>query len=58
MSSPDDKIVKCIDCQIDFIITLGEQQFYKEKGFQQPKRCQDCRNKKKEQNNGRNSYTS
>ncbi len=53
-----DKEIKCIDCGVVFTFTIGEQTFYKDRQFTEPKRCQDCRNKKKEQNNGRNNYTS
>lgn len=47
-----DKTLVCADCGQDFIWTAGEQAFYKEKGFtNEPKRCKDCRNKKKAERN-------
>jgi hypothetical protein len=46
---------ECVDCQEDFVITAGEQQFYDEKGLALPKRCKDCRAAKKARNeNGGN----
>ncbi len=49
-----DKTIVCVDCSEDFIFTQGEQDFYKEKGFDnEPKRCMSCRRKRKEQKNNR-----
>ena len=46
-----DKTITCRDCSQEFVFTTGEQEFYKEKGFDnEPTRCQDCRRAKKEQN--------
>jgi len=47
----EDKNLKCIDCNSEFIFTEGEQEFYSDKGYQTPKRCPDCRaiNKKKKE---------
>ena len=48
----EDKTLICIDCGKEFIFTEGEQEFYKEKGFEnEPKRCPDCRRARKQQNN-------
>jgi len=44
----EDKTLICEDCGQEFIFTVGEQEFYKEKGFEnEPKRCKACRDKKK-----------
>ena len=44
----EDKTLTCVDCGNEFVFTAGEQEFYKEKGFDNdPKRCKDCRDKKK-----------
>lgn len=49
-----DKEVQCLDCGQMFIIEAGEQEFFKSKGFSLPKRCQECRAKRKiEKMNGR-----
>ena len=45
-----DKTMTCKDCNAEFIFTVGEQEFYKEKGFEnEPQRCLDCRRAKKQQ---------
>ncbi len=56
--SPTDKTLTCSDCGKDFTFTTSEQEFYKEKGFEnEPKRCPDCRRAKKAQFRGeRQSY--
>lgn len=38
---------KCSDCGEEFEYTDGEQEFYIQKGFNAPKRCSECRTKKK-----------
>lgn len=42
-----DKTIQCTDCGTEVTITVGEQKFYADKGFQEPKRCKPCREKKK-----------
>ena len=57
-----DKNVTCKDCGSEFVFTEGEQEFYKEKGFEnEPQRCLECRRAKKQQrrgfqNNNNNRY--
>ena len=49
-----DKTLVCRDCGQEFVFTVGEQEFYKEKGFtNEPTRCAACRRAKKEQYNRR-----
>ena len=44
----EDKVLICQDCGKEFIFTVGEQEFYKEHGFEnEPKRCKECRDKRK-----------
>lgn len=44
----EDKVLKCRDCGQEFVFTVGEQQFYAEKGFQnEPVRCPACRQARK-----------
>ncbi|HWP95357.1 MAG TPA: zinc-ribbon domain containing protein [Syntrophomonadaceae bacterium] len=39
-----DKTLVCADCGREFTFTIGEQEFYQEKGFEnEPKRCRECR---------------
>jgi hypothetical protein len=42
-----DKILKCIQCGAEFIFTAGEQNFFAERDLVPPKRCQECRAKRK-----------
>ncbi len=53
-SNYKDKTIKCVDCGTEFVFTARDQAFYAEKGFKnEPKRCRDCRNKKKNDRNDR-----
>jgi CxxC-x17-CxxC domain-containing protein len=46
-----DKTLTCRDCGQEFVFTASEQDFFAEKGFtNEPTRCKDCRNVRK--NNG------
>lgn len=38
-----DQTIQCKDCGAEFVWTANEQEFYKEKGFNAPIRCKDCR---------------
>ena len=52
-----DKIIVCKDCGSDFTFKEGEQEFYKEKGFEnEPQRCPDCRRARKAQRNNRGNH--
>ncbi|SFD89728.1 RQC domain-containing protein [Lentibacillus persicus] len=44
--TPHDLRLKCWECGERFMFTVGEQQFYRRKGFDHPKRCPECREKK------------
>jgi len=46
-----DKSVTCVECTKQFTFTDKEQQFYNERGFQEPKRCPPCRTARKKNNN-------
>ena len=40
----EDKILICKDCGKKFLFTVGEQEFYRNMGFEtEPKRCLECR---------------
>lgn len=48
-----DQTLVCRDCGKDFVWTAGEQEFYKQKGFDnKPSRCADCRKNKRTQVGG------
>ncbi|MEG1002008.1 zinc-ribbon domain-containing protein [Clostridium sp.] len=50
----EDKTIVCKDCGKEFVFTVGEQEFYKEKGFDnEPQRCPDCRRARKQRFNDR-----
>ena len=53
-----DKTIVCDDCGQEFIFSVREQEFYEEKGFNnEPKRCKECRDKRKaEKNNNRRNF--
>jgi CxxC-x17-CxxC domain-containing protein len=43
-----DKSLTCVDCGQSFVFTVGEQEFYAQKGFQnEPKRCKSCKTTKR-----------
>jgi DNA replicative helicase MCM subunit Mcm2 (Cdc46/Mcm family) len=48
LSSHYDQHLTCADCGHDFVWTAKDQEFFREKGYQQPKRCKECRQAKKE----------
>jgi hypothetical protein len=35
--------LSCRQCGRDFLFTVAEQEFYREKGFNTPRRCKECR---------------
>lgn len=44
-----DKSILCIDCSSQFIWTIGEQVFFRDKQLQNPpKRCKECKQAKNE----------
>lgn len=43
----EDKRIICKDCGKEFTLTVGEQNFYAEKGFAEPVRCKECRDRRK-----------
>ena len=46
-----DETLKCEDCGKEFIFSVGEQEFYAEKGLvNKPKRCPECRKERRQKN--------
>ncbi len=41
------KTLICRDCACEFAFTAGEQEFFNERGFADPKRCKPCREQRK-----------
>jgi len=44
-----DKTITCIGCGRPFDFSSGEQEFFKKKDFNDPKRCPQCRAKRKQE---------
>lgn len=42
-----DKDMQCVDCGNPFVFTARDQEFFQRQGFQNPKRCRECRAIKK-----------
>lgn len=40
--------ITCVDCSNSFVFTDQEQDFFREKGFTEPKRCRPCRQIRKQ----------
>lgn len=58
MTMLTDKTLTCRDCGASFVFTVGEQEFFAEKGFtNEPGRCPDCRaSSKARRNSGSGGY--
>lgn len=44
-----DKTITCAECKQPFTFTEGEQEFYAQRGYSEPKRCKPCRDARKAQ---------
>jgi len=47
-----DKTLTCVDCGNEFGFSEKEQEIYNQRGFQEPKRCKDCRAKRRRERGG------
>jgi len=48
-SEYQDRAIRCVDCNENFIWTAGEQVFFHDKGLKnEPKRCKPCKQAKNE----------
>lgn len=48
-----DKTLVCRDCGVTFVFTVGEQEFYREKGLMNdPQRCPTCRAARRRERTG------
>ncbi len=43
----ENKRIACVDCGVQFIFGPGEQRYFLSKGLSEPKRCPQCRLKRK-----------
>ena len=46
-NSAGDIQLSCVECRKSFAFEKGEQEFFKERGLTPPKRCPNCRGRKK-----------
>ena len=52
----EDKSITCTDCGQEFVFSADEQELFQQRGYtNEPKRCLDCRNARK-QNSGGGGY--
>ena len=42
-----DQLLTCADCGAQFTFTAKDQAFYRQRGFVAPRRCRECRDKRK-----------
>ena len=50
MTALQDRLITCVDCGQEFTFTVGEQEFYRDRGLTNaPTRCKSCREKRKGQ---------
>ena len=49
----EDTIIICKACHCEFVFTGSEQRFYASRDLAPPKRCRDCREKRKAELAGR-----
>ena len=55
----EDKQLSCTDCGAEFTFSAEEQEFFQTKGYtNEPKRCPACREARKAQRYGNDSYGS
>ena len=53
MATGEDQRLTCVNCGEEFLFTVGEQEFYKERGLSHaPTRCKRCREQRKGQRPG------
>ena len=38
----------CVDCDVAFQFTVGEQAYFRSKGLSVPKRCPECRKRRRD----------
>jgi CxxC-x17-CxxC domain-containing protein len=56
MENFTDKTLNCVECGGQFLFSKNEQSFYAERGFtNEPKRCKNCRDKRKTSRDGASS---
>ncbi len=44
----ESKTLLCVDCGTQFLFSMGEQRYFTSKGLSTPKRCPQCRRKRRD----------
>lgn len=44
----ENKSLLCVDCGAQFLFSTGEQRYFLSKGLSTPKRCPECRQKRRD----------
>jgi len=57
MADFQDQQLVCADCGAEFVFEAAEQAFFADKGFSAPKRCPNCRSKKKDERRSNRQFT-
>jgi uncharacterized membrane protein YsdA (DUF1294 family) len=52
-----DQIIECVECGRKFVWSYGEQRYYRERGLSAPKRCEECRARRKHERWGPSWWT-
>lgn len=47
-----DRTLTCVQCGQDFTFSADDQQYHAERGYQDPKRCPNCRAERRSQSGG------
>lgn len=50
----EDRTLTCVECGSEFAFSADDQEFHQKKGYQDPKRCPNCRQARR--GGGRSSY--
>ena len=48
----EDRTLTCVQCGTEFTFTADDQQFHASRGYQDPKRCPDCRQSRRSERGG------
>ena len=51
VATHDNESLECVDCGAEFVYGEEERRFYLERGFKEPIRCLDCREKRRAERN-------
>ena len=47
-----DRTLTCVECSAEFTFTADDQEFHARKGYQEPKRCPNCRQARRSDRGG------